>query len=50
MEAESRMVVAEGWRNRETGSFCFMGKGVSVGKDKKDENIYVFIVQQCKCT
>ena len=43
MEAESRMVVAEGWRNREKGSFCFMGKGVSGGKDTKDENIYVFI-------
>lgn len=50
MEAESRMVVAEGWRNRETGSFCFMGKGVSVGKDKKDENIYVLIAKQCKYT
>ena len=47
MEAESRTVVSEGWKNREMGSFCFMGKGVSVGKD---ENIYVFIVQQCKCT
>ena len=29
------MVVSEGWKNREMGSFCFMGNEFQLGKIKK---------------